>query len=98
MARQRIGLIGPGRMGLAMVKHLIAKGYPVTVTDISADAIKRATDLGADAAESAGDVGVVSDFVIIAVGFDDEAMAVTMGDGGLIETMRSGSIIAISSS
>jgi 3-hydroxyisobutyrate dehydrogenase-like beta-hydroxyacid dehydrogenase len=97
MAKQRIGLIGPGRMGLSMVKHMVAKGYPVTVTDLSADAIKRATDLGADSAENAGAVGAVSDFVIIAVGFDDEAMAVTMGDGGLLETMNSGSIIAISS-
>ena len=77
-------------MGLSMVRHMIAKGYPVTVTDISADA-----------AESAENVGTVSAFVIIAVGFDDEAMAVTMavtmGEGGLIETMKPGSIIAISS-
>ena len=34
MADERIGLIGPGRMGLAMVKHLIKSGYEVTVTEI----------------------------------------------------------------
>ncbi|MDA0652359.1 MAG: NAD(P)-binding domain-containing protein [Proteobacteria bacterium] len=42
MAKDRIGLVGPGRMGLAMVRHLVKNGYPVTVTDISPDAIKAA--------------------------------------------------------
>lgn len=30
MTSERIGLIGQGRMGLAMVKHLIKAGYQVT--------------------------------------------------------------------
>ena len=34
MAKERIGLVGPGRIGLAMVEHLVRNGYPVTVTDI----------------------------------------------------------------
>ena len=36
-------------MGLAMVKHLIGCDYPVTVTDISPDAITAAEALGASA-------------------------------------------------
>ena len=53
MARDRIGLVGPGRMGDAMVRHLVKHGYPVTVTDISCNAIKAAESCDAiKAAES----------------------------------------------
>jgi 3-hydroxyisobutyrate dehydrogenase/2-hydroxy-3-oxopropionate reductase len=95
--KERIGLIGPGRMGLAMVRHLVKGGYPVTVTDLNADAIKKAEALGAQGASSAADVAKVSKFIIIAVGFDDEAMAVTTGKNGLMDGLQAGSIIAVSS-
>ena len=97
MGKENIGLVGPGRMGYAMLKHMINKGYDVTVTDISAEMVKRATDAGALSADSPGALGNVSDFVIIAVGFDDEALDVTLGKGGLVETMKPGSVIAVSS-
>lgn len=35
MPKDRIGVVGPDRMGLAMVKHLIRNDYPVTGTDPS---------------------------------------------------------------
>ena len=97
MAKQRIGVVGPGRMGLAMVKHLIGNHYPVTVTDINPERVEKAEALGADGVATAAEIGKVSDFVIIAVGFDDETIAATLGGDGLLETMASGSIIAISS-
>lgn len=97
MSQENIGMVGPGRMGYAMLKHLIAKGYGVTVTDISADNVKRAVDAGAESADGPAALGQVTDFVIVAVGFDDEAFAVTLGQGGLLETMGDGGVIAISS-
>ncbi|MDH3242198.1 MAG: NAD(P)-dependent oxidoreductase, partial [Alphaproteobacteria bacterium] len=69
----------------------------VTVTDINADTIKRATDAGAKSADGPAALGKVSDFVIIAVGFDNEALAVTLGENGLLETMGPGGVIAVSS-
>ena len=97
MAKERIGLVGPGRMGLAMVRHLVRNGYPVTVTDTNPDAVKAAEEAGADSAANPAEIGRVSDFVIVAVGFDEETVAVVTGPNGLLETMREGSIIAISS-
>jgi 3-hydroxyisobutyrate dehydrogenase/2-hydroxy-3-oxopropionate reductase len=97
MSEENIGMVGPGRMGYAMLKHLIAKGYGVTVTDINADTIKRATDAGAESADSPAALGKVCDFIIIAVGFDDEALSVTLGENGLLETMGQGGVIAVSS-
>ena len=29
--KERVGIVGVGRMGLAMLKHLVKHGYPVTV-------------------------------------------------------------------
>lgn len=97
MAKERIGLVGPGRMGLAMVKHLIKGGYPVTVTDLNADAIKKAEAVGAQGVATAAELAKASKFIIVAVGFDDEAMAVTNGKNGLMDSLQPGSIVAVSS-
>ena len=97
MATERIGMIGPGRMGLAMIKHLVKAGYSVTATDVNADQLEKAKDAGAATAATAADVGRESDYAIVAVGFDAETRAVTMGEDGLLQTMAPGSIIAVCS-
>jgi 3-hydroxyisobutyrate dehydrogenase/2-hydroxy-3-oxopropionate reductase len=97
MAKARVGVIGAGRMGLAMVGHLRRHDYPVIVTDIDSGQIKKATALGAEAAKSAAEIGAVCDFAIIAVGYDPEVLAVTTGQNGLFDAMKRGGIVAISS-
>ena len=97
MADERIGVVGPGRMGLAMVKHLIAKGYDVAVTDISPEQVAKAEALGATGRANAADLGKDRSIVIIAVGFDEETIDATLGKNGLLETMQPGTVIAISS-
>lgn len=97
MSKERVGIIGPGRMGLAMVKHLINAGYTVAATDINQEQLKKAEELGAKAYPDAAALGAESDYVIIAVGFDDETREVTIGERGLLESMTPGTIIAISS-
>jgi 3-hydroxyisobutyrate dehydrogenase/2-hydroxy-3-oxopropionate reductase len=97
MAKERIGLVGPGRMGLAMVRHLVKGGYPISVTDLNAARIKKAEALGAQGAATAAEIAKASKFIIIAVGFDDEAMAVTTGKNGLLDGLQPGSIVAVSS-
>jgi len=37
---ERVGIVGVGRMGLAMLRHLVKKGYTVTACDVSAEALK----------------------------------------------------------
>ncbi len=93
----RIGMIGPGRMGLAMIRHLIGAGYAVTATDINADQLAKAADAGATAAGSVAEVAASSDYAIVAVGFDAETVAVTTGEDGLVGTMAPGSCIAVCS-
>ena len=93
----RVGIIGPGRMGLAMIKHLVKAGFTVTATDINSDQLAKAEAAGARAVATTAEVGAASDYVIVAVGFDAETIAVTVGEGGLVETMAPGGCIAICS-
>ncbi len=95
--KDRVGIVGAGRMGFAMLKHLINKGYAVTVCDISDKRREAARAAGAAIARTPADVGKESDIVILGVGYDDEVEDVVFGTGGLIETMAPGSIIAVSS-
>ncbi len=95
--KDRVGIVGAGRMGFAMLKHLINKGYAVTVCDLSDKRREAARAAGAAVAKTPADVGKASDIVILGVGYDDEVEEVVFGKDGLIETMAPGSVIAVSS-
>lgn len=95
--KPRVGIVGVGRMGLAMLKHLVKHGHPVTACDLDQKQCDAAQAAGAQIASAPAELGRACDFVIIGVGYDDEVNAVTLGEGGLLATMRAGSIIAVSS-
>ena len=95
--KERVGIVGVGRMGQAMTKHLIRHGYAVLAQDIERKALEAARAAGAETADTPAEVGKVCKFVIVAVGYDDEAAAVILDSDGLLETMSAGSIIAVSS-
>jgi len=95
--KEKVGIVGVGRMGQAMARHLIKHGYTVTAQDIEPKALEAVRAAGADTVKTPAEVGKVCKFVIVAVGYDDEAAAVMLEPGGLLETMGAGSVIAISS-
>lgn len=96
-SKERVGIVGAGRMGLPMVKHLIKAGYSVTACDINADNLGKAREMGATVAATPAAVGKAADFVILGVGYDDEVNEVVLGPDGLLSTLAAGSIIAVSS-
>ena len=96
-AKERIGLVGAGSMGLAMLKHLLKHGYPVVVCDIDDKQLSKAHAAGAAVVQAPAEVARAADFVIIAVGYDDEVNAVALGTDGLIARLAPGAIIAVSS-
>jgi 3-hydroxyisobutyrate dehydrogenase len=95
--KERIGIVGTGRMGLSMLKHLVKHGYTVTACDVSAEALKNARAAGAATADTPASLATQCEFVILGVGYTDEVNAVVYGDNGLIANLPKGSIIAVSS-
>jgi 3-hydroxyisobutyrate dehydrogenase/2-hydroxy-3-oxopropionate reductase len=84
-------------MGLAMLKHLIKHGHPITACDLNEKQCESARAAGAAIGATPADVGKACDFVVVGVGYDDEVSEVMLGPNGLLGAMRAGSIIAISS-
>ena len=95
--KTRVGIVGVGRMGLAMVRHLIKHGYQVTACDIDDKQLAKASDIGATIAKTPAEVAHVTDFVIVAVGYDEELRQVVLEVDGLLANLVPGSVIAISS-
>jgi 3-hydroxyisobutyrate dehydrogenase len=96
-AKEHVGIIGVGRMGLAMAKHLIKHGYPLTACDINEKNTAQARDMGAKVAATPAELGKVATFVILGVGYDDEVNEVALGHDGVLQTLKPGSVIAVSS-
>jgi 3-hydroxyisobutyrate dehydrogenase-like beta-hydroxyacid dehydrogenase len=94
---ETIGIIGVGRMGQPMVKHLVKRGYDVIAHDISAENTAKVRDMGARIAASPEEIGQQSAFIILGVGYDEEVNAVVLGDKGLLAAMKTGGIIAVCS-
>jgi 3-hydroxyisobutyrate dehydrogenase len=94
---ERVGIVGVGRMGLAMLKHLVKHGYRVTACDIDEKQMASARAVGAAAARTPAELARAADIVIIGVGYDDEVNAVALGPDGLLAELRPGTIIAVSS-
>jgi 3-hydroxyisobutyrate dehydrogenase len=95
--KERVGIVGVGRMGLAMAKHLIRHSYALTVCDIDAGNLAKARELGAAVAADPAALGREASFVILGVGYDDEVNAVVLGETGVLKTLAPGAIIAVSS-
>jgi 3-hydroxyisobutyrate dehydrogenase-like beta-hydroxyacid dehydrogenase len=93
----QLGIVGVGRMGLAMLKHLVKHGYRVTACDVDDRQLARAREAGAVTAETPAEAARAAEIVIIGVGYDDEVKAVVLGPNGLLAGLGPGAIIAVSS-
>ncbi|MQA61255.1 MAG: NAD-binding protein [Actinophytocola sp.] len=90
-----IGLVGWGRMGGMIGKYAAQRGWPVTAFDPSADACAAAEDAGATVAGSVADVAATSDLVLLVVVDDEQVKQAITGPGGVLETARPGTVVAI---
>jgi 3-hydroxyisobutyrate dehydrogenase/2-hydroxy-3-oxopropionate reductase len=95
--KERVGIVGVGRMGFAMLKHLVKHGYQVTACDLDEKQLAKAREAGASTVKTPADIAGAASFVIIGVGYDDEVNEVVLGADGLLGKLARGSIIAVSS-
>jgi 3-hydroxyisobutyrate dehydrogenase-like beta-hydroxyacid dehydrogenase len=92
-----VGVIGLGKMGMPIARHLATHGFEVSGYDINGDACSSVAAFGGHSASSAKALAAVSELVIILVGFESEVDHVIFGPAGILEGARPGTTIAISS-
>lgn len=93
MAKDKIGFIGLGVMGLPMSKNLLEAGYPLVVHDINRQAVEEAVGKGAGKATSSKEVARRSDIVITMLPDSPDVEAVVDGPDGVFEGISAGKII-----
>ena len=96
-AIRRIGILGLGKMGAPMARHLLARGFSVAGYDPVEAAREAARALGVRIAGSPGEVAAGAELVIIVVGFDQEVEAVLFGAHGIVHSARQGLVVALGS-
>ena len=94
---RRVGIVGLGKMGHPMARHLRKAGFDVTACDIDERARKEAERSGIAVAPDPRAVAERSDFVIVVVGFDKEAETVLLAADGIAAAAREGLIVGIAS-
>lgn len=95
--KERVGIIGVGRMGLAMAQHLIRHGYAVAACDIDPTNVAKAAGLGAHVVGTPQELAKFSTFIILGVGYDEEVNQVMHGPHGVLGAVPAGAIVAVSS-
>jgi 3-hydroxyisobutyrate dehydrogenase len=94
---RRVGIIGLGKMGRPMARHLRKAGFEVAAYDVDALACREAERAGIAIAANPRAVAQASDFVIVVVGFDKEAETVLLAPDGIAAAARPGLIVGIAS-
>lgn len=88
----KIGFIGLGIMGKPMSKNLLKAGYELVVMDRNQDTVGEIVKLGATAADTPKAVASVSDVIITMLPNSPQVKEVALGENGLIEGARPGTI------
>lgn len=89
----KIGFIGLGIMGKPMSKNLLKKGYELVVMDLNKAAVEEVVAAGAVAVDSPKAVAEQSDIIITMLPNSPHVKAVVLGENGVIEGAKSGSIV-----
>jgi 3-hydroxyisobutyrate dehydrogenase len=91
--KMRVGFIGLGIMGRPMAEHILRAGHQLTVFNRTAAKTKQLEALGASVEESPAGVAARAEVVITMVTDTSDVEQVIAGRGGVLETIREGSIV-----
>jgi 3-hydroxyisobutyrate dehydrogenase len=91
--KQRLGFIGLGLMGSAMVERLLARGREVTVWNLEPERVPPMVAMGAVAAASPRAVAEASDVVLVCVLDTAAVEAVVFGKNGVAEAVSDGKML-----
>ncbi|HKN20749.1 MAG TPA: 2-hydroxy-3-oxopropionate reductase [Terracidiphilus sp.] len=93
-----IGFIGLGIMGKPMAKNLLKAGHTLVVYDVVEAPVKELVEAGATAGSSPKDVASQNDLIITMLPNSPHVKKAVLGEGGVIEGARLGSVLVDMSS
>lgn len=89
----KIGYIGLGVMGKPMAKNLLKAGHQLVVYDVVKEKVDDLVQAGAEPADNCRDAASRGDIIILMLPDSPEVEAVMLGEEGVLEGARPGSII-----
>ena len=90
-----VGFIGLGDMGMGMAKNLLKSGFKVKGFDLREDRLKNFTEAGGEPVKSCAEAGDNVDATFVMVLNGSQVKSVILGENGLLDTMKPGSVIII---
>ncbi len=88
-----IGWIGTGVMGRSMALHVLKGGYSLSVFNRTRDKTHDLCREGAAWCDTPGELAARSDVVVTMVGEPSDVEQVILGEGGVLERLRPGSVV-----
>ena len=88
-----VGFIGLGIMGQGMAQNLLEAGFDLTVWNRTTKKMAPFIDAGAQGAESPADLARKTEIIVICVSDTPDVEEVVLGESGLIEGVRPGSLV-----
>ena len=89
----KVGFIGLGIMGKPMSKNLLKAGYSLVVADRNPEAIAEVIAAGAETAASAKAIAEQCDVIITMLPNSPHVKEVALGEGGIIEGAKPGTVL-----
>ncbi|HWP47059.1 MAG TPA: NAD(P)-dependent oxidoreductase [Candidatus Limnocylindrales bacterium] len=91
--KKRVGFIGLGVMGRPMARNILKAGFPLTVYNRTQEKTRELVSSGAIAVNSPRAVGENADVVITMVSDSPDVKEVILGDQGVLQGAKKGTII-----
>ena len=90
-----IGVIGLGKMGAPIARHLVNAGFRVHGVDVNPAVLDIARANNVDIAATPSEAAARSDLIIVLTAYEHQVEQVIFGPQGVVEGARPGSIVAV---
>lgn len=95
VAVANVGVVGLGKMGAPIARHLMKGGFKVFGIDISADARSAAEKSGVHLCGTPADLARRCELIIVLTAFEEQVADVLFGSAGIVEGAKPGAIVAV---